>query len=66
MFDNVSWPSVAIYNITSDGETRIAGGADVEHHYIEDGRPNVWIQKAKLRTALQGYYRDASDRCSES
>lgn len=52
MFENITWPEGAIYNVTSSKEgLRFRAGADVEHHFTVEGQPNVWIHHHGKKTA---------------
>lgn len=67
-FSNNFWPAGCIYNISSTGSGTCEGGAEVEHHFTEDGKRNVWLQKGKekVETSLIDYYEWAKTRCSNS
>lgn len=68
LFENVSWPSSMIYNVTTNAGSKAQGGADVEHVYIADGNKNVWLQRHTDRVvqAAVGYAEQSATGCFKS
>jgi hypothetical protein len=68
LFGNVIWPSDVIYNIVADSGSKCEGGAEVEHHFVADGKKNVWLQRreGKVTECLVEYYEHAAKRVSNS
>lgn len=68
VFKNITWKQGAIYNITPESGSQLQGGADIEHHFVEEGEKNVWLQRRnnKIAQAIVEYIESAETRCCNS
>lgn len=68
IFQNITWPEAVTYNIIPQHGSKVEGGADIEHFFIENNKKNVWKQKRSERVSQQlvEYAELAETRCCTS
>jgi hypothetical protein len=52
LFQNITWPEGCVYNLTGKAGSKAAGGADVEHHSVEE-HMNVDGSKEESTTGVK-------------